>query len=176
MLCRHGSILARRVLCTRRTRRIPAVCKLHLLEWASTCTTRNLYRETRAALARIKCFGVYPRGPASQGQVRERFRGRVRRCAHPRACGRPHRIGTNGSATAKLDLALPAGGGSPGVCDDLAERAKAGGEDFRSDANPGEPGIIDRQQRKSGADRAVRDAGATGYVCGEGARERRTTG
>jgi len=29
---------------------------------------------------------------------------------------------------------------------------------------------------KSGADRAVRDASATGYVCGEGTRKRRTTG
>src|ERR1700682_109977 len=84
---------------------------------------------------------------------------------------RAHRIGTNGSATAKPDFALPAVGGCLGVYHDLAERAKAGGKDFRRDANARKPGVFHHQQRKSGNDRAVCDASTTGYVCEKGACE-----
>src|SRR5260370_14125908 len=86
----------------------------------------------------------------------------------------PRRIGKYGSQAAKPNLALPAAGGSAGVRAGGVERAKAGAEDFGGDARAGKPGVIDQQQWKSRAYLAVRDASATGYVCGEGARARGT--
>src|SRR5260370_7338156 len=86
----------------------------------------------------------------------------------------PRRIGKYGSQAAKPNLALPAAGGSAGVRAGAVERAKAGAEGFGGDANAGKPGRIEQQQWKGRADRAVRDASGTGYVCGEGARDRGT--
>src|SRR5258708_35705481 len=86
----------------------------------------------------------------------------------------PRRIGKYGAQAAKPNLALPAGGGSAGVRAGAVERAKAGAEGFGGDANAGKPGVIDQQQWKGRADLAVRDASGTGYVCGEGARDRGT--
>src|SRR5260370_20805878 len=86
----------------------------------------------------------------------------------------PRRMGGYGSREGKTRLGLPAAGGSAGVRAGAVERAKAGAEGFGGDANAGKPGVIDQQQWKGRADLAVRDASGTGYVCGEGARDRGT--
>src|SRR6266705_3385535 len=56
------------------------------------------------------------------------------------------------------------------------ERAKAGAEDFGSDADAGKPGVVHQQQWKGRAYFAVCDASATGYVCGKGACDGGTDG
>src|SRR5260370_343458 len=88
----------------------------------------------------------------------------------------PRRIGRNGSQAAKPNLALPAAGGGAGVRWGGGKRAKGGGPDFRGEACGGEPGLVRQQQRKGRAHLALRDAGATGYVCAEGECARRAAG
>src|SRR5260370_2476552 len=86
----------------------------------------------------------------------------------------PRRIGKYGSQDGRRNMALAGAGGSAGVRAGAVERAKAGAEGFGGDASAGKPGVIDQQQWKGRADLAVRDASGTGYVCGEGARDRGT--
>src|SRR5713101_7220858 len=88
----------------------------------------------------------------------------------------PRRIGKYGSQAAKPNLALPAAGGSAGIRPGGVERAKAGAEDFGGNADAGKPGVVDQQQWKGRAYFAVRDASATGYVCGKGACDGGTDG
>src|SRR5260370_38407326 len=88
----------------------------------------------------------------------------------------PRRIGRYGSKATKPDFAVPAAGGSAGVRAGGVERAKAGAKDFGGVADAGKPGLVDQQQWEGGAHRALRDASATGYVCGKGARDRGTDG
>src|SRR5256886_8256657 len=95
-------------------------------------------------------------------------------CALARAKSEPRRIGEYGSPVAKSNFALPAAGGSAGVRTGGIERAKASGKDFSGDADAGKPGYLHQQQWKGRAHRALRDAGATGYVRRKGARDRGT--
>src|SRR6267143_3554779 len=98
----------------------------------------------------------------------------MRPCALQSSSTEPRGIGRNGSQAAKSNFALPGAGGSAGVRWRRAERAKASAEDFGGYADAGEPGVVHQQQWKGRAHRALRDASATGYVCGKGARDRGT--
>jgi hypothetical protein len=91
------------------------------------------------------------------------------------ACGpvRLREIGEDGSKAAKPDIYFPADGSRAGVSFGVAERKEAGGEDLGGNANARKPGVVDQQQRESGADHTVRDEGAAGHVCRKGIGERR---
>ena len=55
-------------------------------------------------------------------------------------------------------------GSSGGVCADSGEWTAAGGKNIGDQAGAAKHHVLDQQQRKSGADLAVRRAGAVGYV------------
>src|SRR6266581_3314073 len=69
----------------------------------------------------------------------------------------PRRIGRNGSQAAKSNFALPGSGGGAGVRGDKVERTKASAEDFGSDADAGEPCLVDLQQRLTAQQAATQD-------------------
>src|SRR5208282_413859 len=76
-------------------------------------------------------------------------------------------IEEDGSKVAKADCDFSAAGGSGGDSIGVVEREEAGGEDIGGDADAGKFGVVDQQQWESGADIALCDEGATGYVCAE---------